>query len=164
MESRAATIADPCSQRLYDGWGQLPSRAQGGLACSGKGGERGPRLSYLERNTQRLHVDRSNFFGGLPARAQIAAQLANIISAQTYALAVGIAPFIERSQLPSILLHSGVYNAGLGASSQTACCEARDGCWNEIPRRFRYLNFESFRAEKPASSAPKALHISSRIT
>jgi len=61
MESRAATIADPCSQRLYDGWGQLPSRAQGGLACSGKGGERGPRLSYLERNTQRLHVDRSNF-------------------------------------------------------------------------------------------------------
>lgn len=77
------------------------------------------------------------FLSGLPDRAQIAAQLANIISAQTYALAVGIAPFIERSQLRSILLHSGVYNAGLGASSQTACCEARDGCWNEIPRRFR---------------------------
>jgi hypothetical protein len=65
-------------------------------------------LSYLAENAKRLHVEPSQIvpaggFGG----AQIAAQVANIISVSSYANAMGIVPSIERSQLSGVILHCG---------------------------------------------------------
>jgi acetyl esterase/lipase len=72
-------------------------------------------LAYLEQNAQRLHVDQSKLFlAGDSSGSQIATQLANIISAPSYARSVGIAPSIERSQLRGIILYCGVYDAALG--------------------------------------------------
>jgi acetyl esterase len=72
-------------------------------------------LAYLKQNAQRLHVDQSKLFlAGDSAGAQIATQLANIISDPSYARSVGIAPSIERSQLRGIILYCGVYDAVLG--------------------------------------------------
>jgi acetyl esterase len=72
-------------------------------------------LAYLEQNAQHLHVDQTKFFlAGDSAGSQIAAQLANVISAPSYARSIGIAPSIERSQLRGIILYCGVYDATLG--------------------------------------------------
>jgi acetyl esterase len=69
-------------------------------------------LSYLAANAQRLHVDQSKFFlAGDSSGAQIASQLANIISAPSYSQWVGIAPSIERPKLRGIILYCGVYDA-----------------------------------------------------
>jgi len=72
-------------------------------------------LGYLNENAQRLHVDQLKLFlAGDSAGSQIAAQLANIISAPSYAQSVGLSPSIERSQLRGIILYCGVYDATLG--------------------------------------------------
>ncbi len=69
-------------------------------------------LGYLKENAQRLHVDRSKFFlAGDSAGAQIAAQLANVISVASYSQTVGVSPSIERSQLRGVILYCGVYDA-----------------------------------------------------
>jgi acetyl esterase len=71
-------------------------------------------LAYIGKNATRLHVDSSKLFlAGDSAGAQIAAQLANVISVPSYAREVGIVPSIERSQLRGVILHSGVYDAEL---------------------------------------------------
>jgi acetyl esterase len=70
-------------------------------------------LAYLNENAGRLHVDRSRFFlAGDSAGAQIAAQLANLISAPSYASEVGIVPSITRAQLRGVVLHCGIYDIG----------------------------------------------------
>ena len=71
-------------------------------------------LAYIGNNATRLHVDSSKLFlAGDSAGAQIAAQLANVISVPSYAGKVGIVPSIERSQLQGVILHSGVYDVEL---------------------------------------------------
>ena len=71
-------------------------------------------LGYLVRDAKRLRVDpRRLFLAGDSAGAQIAAQLANIISVPSYASAVGIAPSVSRSQLRGVVLYCGPYEAGL---------------------------------------------------
>lgn len=71
-------------------------------------------LAYLARNAKRLHIDPERFFlAGDSAGAQLAAQLANAISAPSYAKAVGIAPSTRRAQLRGVILHCGVYDLGL---------------------------------------------------
>ncbi|HEY8996685.1 MAG TPA: alpha/beta hydrolase [Edaphobacter sp.] len=68
-------------------------------------------LAYLVRNAERLHIDRDRIFlAGDSAGAQLAAQLANIISSPDYATTMGIHPAIERSQLKGVLLFCGVYD------------------------------------------------------
>jgi acetyl esterase/lipase len=68
-------------------------------------------LAYLKQHAERLHVDPSRIFlAGDSAGAQIAAQVANAISAPSYATAVGIAPPLERSQLAGVLLYCGAYD------------------------------------------------------
>ncbi|MDF2115532.1 alpha/beta hydrolase [Roseiarcaceae bacterium H3SJ34-1] len=68
-------------------------------------------LAYLHENAGRLHVDRSRFFlAGDSAGAQIAAQLANLISVPSYASEVGIVPAIARPQLRGVVLHCGIYD------------------------------------------------------
>jgi acetyl esterase/lipase len=71
-------------------------------------------LAYLAQNAKRLHIDPDHFFlAGDSAGAQLAAQLANVISAPSYAKAVDIAPSIRRAQLRGTILHCGVYDLGL---------------------------------------------------
>lgn len=69
-------------------------------------------LTYLETNAARLHIDPSRFFlAGDSAGAQIAAQLAIVISAPPYAHEMGIAASIKRPQLRGVILYCGVYDA-----------------------------------------------------
>ncbi len=71
-------------------------------------------LAYLQTNAQRLHIDPARLYlAGDSAGAQIAAQLANIISEPSYARDVGIAPTIRRSQLRGVVLYCGAYDIGL---------------------------------------------------
>ena len=71
-------------------------------------------LAYLEENAERLHVDPERFFlAGDSAGAQVAAQLANVISVPSYARTVGISPSIRRRQLRGVILHCGMYDLGL---------------------------------------------------
>jgi acetyl esterase/lipase len=68
-------------------------------------------LAYLDENAARFHIDRARLFlAGDSAGAQIAAQLANVISVPSYASAVGIAPSITRAQLRGVVLHCGAYD------------------------------------------------------
>lgn len=70
-------------------------------------------LAYLEAHATQFHIDPSKFFlAGDSAGAQIAAQLANLISTPTHAQEVGVAPSIDRRQLRGVLLHCGVYDPG----------------------------------------------------
>lgn len=70
-------------------------------------------LAYIQANAARFHVDPSKFFlAGDSAGAQIAAQLANVISTPSYAWETRILPSILRSQLRGVLLHCGVYDPG----------------------------------------------------
>ena len=67
-------------------------------------------LGFLSRNGLPLHVDPSRLFiAGNSAGAQIAAQVANIISSTSYAANIEIVPSIERSQLKGVVFHCGVY-------------------------------------------------------
>lgn len=75
-------------------------------------------LAYLAQNAQRLRIDPQRFYlAGDSAGAQLAAQLANIISVPSYAATVGISPSIKRSQLRGAILHCGVYDLDLGPPS-----------------------------------------------
>src|SRR5688500_6707668 len=75
-------------------------------------------LAYLAQNAQRLRIDPQRFYlAGDSAGAQLAAQLANIISVPSYAATVGITPSIKRSQLRGAILHCGVYDLDLGPPS-----------------------------------------------
>jgi acetyl esterase/lipase len=71
-------------------------------------------LAHLNGNARRLHVDGSRLLlAGDSAGSQIAAQMANIVSAPEYAAAVGISPSIGRSQLVGLVLHCGAYEVKL---------------------------------------------------
>lgn len=72
-------------------------------------------LAYLANHAQRLRVDPRRFFlAGDSAGAQLAAQLANIVTSPAYAADVGITPSITRAQLRGVILHCGVYDLDLG--------------------------------------------------
>jgi acetyl esterase len=71
-------------------------------------------LVYLTRNAERLHVDPERIFlAGDSAGAQLAAQVANMISAPPYAQAIGVQPLIRREQLRGVILHCGIFDLGL---------------------------------------------------
>ena len=68
-------------------------------------------LAYLKENGHVLHVDASRIvLAGDSAGAQIAAQLANIISVPAYASDVGLEPAIERTRLQGVVLFCGVFD------------------------------------------------------
>jgi acetyl esterase/lipase len=72
-------------------------------------------LAYLVQHAERLRIDpRRLFLAGDSAGAQLAAQLANIVSSPAYAAEVGMAPSITRAQLRGVILHCGVYDLDLG--------------------------------------------------
>ena len=68
-------------------------------------------LAYLAREAPHLHVDPSRFvLAGDSAGAQIAAQMAAMISDASFASDVGIAPAIARPDLRGVILHCGPYD------------------------------------------------------
>jgi acetyl esterase/lipase len=71
-------------------------------------------LGYLVQNAARLRVDPQRvFLAGDSAGAQLAAQIANMVTVPSYAHAVGISPAIGRAQLRGVILYCGVYDLGL---------------------------------------------------
>jgi acetyl esterase/lipase len=67
-------------------------------------------LAYLVQHAQRLHVDRGRLvLAGDSAGAQLAAQLANVITSPGYARMLGITPTIAPGQLAGVLLYCGPY-------------------------------------------------------
>lgn len=68
-------------------------------------------LGYLAANAGRLHVDSNRFvLAGDSAGAQIAAQVANIVTDPDYARAMDIAPAIRPPQLAATVLACGAYD------------------------------------------------------
>lgn len=71
-------------------------------------------LGHLRRHAQRLHVDPRRFvLAGDSSGAQIAAQVANVVTDAQYAKAVGVQPAIDQSQLAGALLYCGAYDLDL---------------------------------------------------
>lgn len=71
-------------------------------------------LGYIERNTERLHVDPTQLFlAGDSAGSQIVAQMGNIITSESYANLVGIQPRITPSELKGMVLNCGAYDLAL---------------------------------------------------
>ncbi len=68
-------------------------------------------LRYLKENAERFQIDVTRFFlAGDSAGAQLAAQLANVISSPKYAALLGLAAPLERQQLLGALLFCGRYD------------------------------------------------------
>lgn len=73
----------------------------------------GQALVFLDREGDRLKINRNALvIAGDSAGAQIAAQMANIVTSPDYAKAVGIAPPVRPDQLRGALLYCGVYDVG----------------------------------------------------
>jgi acetyl esterase len=67
-------------------------------------------LGFLTANAARLHVDPGRLVvAGDSAGAQIAAQLANVVTVPEYAQRLGILPAIRPEQLRGLLLYCGAY-------------------------------------------------------
>lgn len=110
-------------------------------------------LAYLQRHATRLHVDASKYFlAGNSAGAQIAAQLANAISAPAAAMAIGIDPSIKRSQLRGLVLHCGTYDAALAKFSKTGVLWAYFGSKDFMndPRLAQFNVARNLAADFPA--------------
>lgn len=71
-------------------------------------------LAFLTQNAKRFHIDAAHFFiAGDSGGAHIAAQVANIISDQSYSRLTGIVPGISRNALTGLLLYCGPYDVSL---------------------------------------------------
>ncbi len=71
-------------------------------------------LAFLKKHARKFHINPSSFFlAGDSGGAQIAAQVANIISNTQYSQLMGISPSINRSELSGLLLYCGPYDAAL---------------------------------------------------
>ncbi len=67
-------------------------------------------LSYVLKNAPRLHVDpRRLVLAGDSAGAQLAAQLALLVSSPAYAARLGVTPEVAPAQLAGVLLYCGPY-------------------------------------------------------
>ena len=67
-------------------------------------------LEFLNLNADRFYIDTSNFFlAGDSGGSHIASQVANIIYDSSYAKLLSIAPSIQPSQLPGLVLYCGIY-------------------------------------------------------
>jgi acetyl esterase len=110
-------------------------------------------LAYLVQHTQRLHVDPARLvLAGDSAGAQLAAQLANVITSPAYAHMLGITPTVAPEQLAGVLLFCGPYrmkgsNGGgplarwFGRTLQWSYSGRRDYAHDERGRTLPVANF-----------------------
>src|ERR1700722_5649101 len=94
-------------------------------------------LYYLVHNAQRLHVDPGGLvLAGDSAGAQLAAQLANVITSAAYAHTVGMTAAVAPEQLVGVLLYCGPYSMQGGtAGGPFARWFARTVQWSYSGRR-----------------------------
>jgi acetyl esterase len=118
-------------------------------------------LGYLAQNATRLHIDPSRFFlAGDSSGAQIAAQLAAIISAPSYAEEVGIVSSIDPSWLRGVILYCGIYdgeNITIGTSLRTFI-------WSNIRTVFwSYMGTRNFRNNPKLTQFSVARHVTAEF-
>jgi acetyl esterase/lipase len=78
-------------------------------------------LQFLQANAGRYHIDPQRIaIAGDSAGAQIAAQLAALVTTPGYADIVGIAPTVTGAQLRGLILACGAYDIKLANQSSTA--------------------------------------------
>lgn len=71
-------------------------------------------LRYLQQHAQRLHVDDTKILlAGDSAGSQIVAQMANIVTSESYADEMDIQPTIAATKLKALLLNCGAYDLAL---------------------------------------------------
>lgn len=71
-------------------------------------------LKYINRNFKDLKIDPNSFFlAGDSAGAQIAGQLANLITSPEYSKNMGVPAALKPGQLKGVILHCGVFDATL---------------------------------------------------
>jgi acetyl esterase len=88
-------------------------------------------LTFLSGNAVRLQLDRHQFIlAGDSAGAQLAAQVALLISSPAYAKATGMRAGIERSQLLGAVLLCGPYDARAIVSEASSSWLARTFVWS----------------------------------
>ena len=99
-----------------------------------------------------MSILRNTSWPGDSAGAQIAAQLANAISAPAAARAIGIEPSIKRSQVRGIVLHCGTYDAALAKFSKTGVLWAYFGSKDFMndPRLAQFNVARNLAADFPA--------------
>lgn len=72
-------------------------------------------LAHIRANASRYGVDTSQMFlGGDSAGAQIAGQIANLITSPKYAEALGISPAVDKADLKGAILFCGPYDGTYG--------------------------------------------------
>ena len=75
-------------------------------------------LAYLQSNAERLLIDPDRIaLAGDSAGAQIAAQLAALVTTPGYATVVGVDPTVTSAQLQAVILACGPYDLGLARRS-----------------------------------------------
>lgn len=88
-------------------------------------------LTFLSDNAAQLHLDRNRFIlAGDSAGAQLAAQIALLVSSPVYAKAMGIHPGIARSQLLGTVLFCGPYDGRVIVSEASSSKLARTFIWS----------------------------------
>jgi acetyl esterase len=110
-------------------------------------------LDYLRRHADRLRVDRGRFvLAGDSAGAHIAAQLASVVTDESYAEGIGIRPAIEPQQLAATLLYCGAYDLSL---------VDLDGDWSWFLRTilWAYTGQKDFHADPRLASASVARYV-----
>ena len=77
-------------------------------------------LDYLQANAERFQIDPDRIvIAGDSAGAQIAAQLAALVTTPGYSNAIGVSPTIKREQLRGLVLACGPYDRGLASQVST---------------------------------------------
>lgn len=88
-------------------------------------------LAFLSDNAARLQLDRNRFvLAGDSAGAQLAAQLALLVSSPAYAASTGMHPGIERAQLLGTVLFCGPYDGRSIVSEASSERLARTFVWS----------------------------------
>lgn len=68
-------------------------------------------LAYIQQNAERFHVDVDRILmGGSSAGAQIASQMATLITSSAYAAELRLTPALRPEQLRAVVLFSGIYD------------------------------------------------------
>lgn len=110
-------------------------------------------LTFLSDNALQLQLDRNQFIlAGDSAGAQLAAQIALLISSPAYATSTGMHPGIERSQLLGTVLFCGPYDGRLIVS---------EASWEWYSHAFVWSYFGSLR---PSASTLDAFSIVPHVT